>query len=49
METSPVPIQKISDNYYEYGTRKIYVKLEQISEISSPFITDEEEAEQQIT
>ena len=28
IEESKVQIQKISENYYEYGTRKIYVKLD---------------------
>ncbi|CDW91760.1 UNKNOWN [Stylonychia lemnae] len=47
-ENSPVPITKISDNYYEYGTRKIYVKMENVSEISNPFI-DNEDFEPQVS
>ena len=28
MQLSKVPIRKISENYYEFGTRKIYIKLD---------------------
>jgi nitrogen regulatory protein PII-like uncharacterized protein len=33
MEETSVPTRKISENYYEFGTKKIYVKLDSESEI----------------
>ena len=26
METCSVPIKKLSENYYEFGTRRVYIK-----------------------
>lgn len=32
MDTTNVPLSKISENYYEFGTKKIYVKLDLVND-----------------